>query len=421
MERKILLSVLLMMSAIPVTVVAHAGQGNMVDVRIVSDSGVEFATYRSDLRVCQAGDFFYLEAVKGGRYSIQVTNTSGRRIGVVIAVDGRNIIDGKKSDLKRNERMYVIGPYGSSTFEGWRTGLDRTNRFYFTAQSDSYAEKVFGDGSAMGTIALNVYRERLPEITPYSDRPPRMKEAPSGAEPSAPRESRSTDRAERKQGEEAGTGFGPTTYSPAQVVHFEPEYAPAQRIVLKYEWRSDLCRKGIIRCGPKNRFWPDEDGFAPIPRGFSPVVSFTPGTYLFGSEPPASSDAFKTLGAPGGQPVPLGLGGQITLEFVDTVVIDGPGDDLQINAFSPGSGSQELDNRAEVLVSADGVSFVSLGTIGPGGPSFSKDLSGTGLTQIRFVRIVDSGSCCLSGNPQGGGDGFNVESVEALNSGSGKK
>jgi len=421
MERKILLSVLLMMSAIPVTVVAHAGQGNMVDVRIVSDSGVEFATYRSDLRVCQAGDFFYLEAVKGGRYSIQVTNTSGRRIGVVIAVDGRNIIDGKKSDLKRNERMYVIGPYGSSTFEGWRTGLDRTNRFYFTAQFDSYAEKVFGDGSAMGTIALNVYRERLPEITPYSDRPPRMKEAPSGAEPSAPRESRSTDRAERKQGEEAGTGFGPTTYSPAQVVHFEPEYAPAQRIVLKYEWRSDLCRKGIIRCGPKNRFWPDEDGFAPIPRGFSPVVSFTPGTYLFGSEPPASSDAFKTLGAPGGQPVPLGLGGQITLEFVDTVVIDGPGDDLQINAFSPGSGSQELDNRAEVLASADGVSFVSLGTIGPGGPSFSKDLTGTGLTQIRFVRIVDSGSCCLSGNPRGGGDGFNVESVEALNSASGKK
>jgi len=420
MGRKILLSVLFMMSIVPVTAIAHAGQGNVVDARIVSDSGVEFATYRSDLRARQAGDFFYLEAVKGERYSIQVTNASGRRVGVVIAVDGRNIIDGKKSDLKRNERMYVIGPYGSSTFEGWRTGLDRTNRFYFTAQSDSYAEKVFGDGSAMGTIALNVYRERLPEITPYSDRPPRMRGAPSGAEPSAPRESRSTDRADQKQGEETGTGFGPTTYSPAHVVQFEPEYAPAQRIVLKYEWRSELCRKGIIRCGPKNRFWPDEEGFAPIPRGFSPGVSFTPGTYLFGSEPPASGDAFKALGAPGGQPVPLGLGGQITLEFVDTVIIDGPGDDLQINAFSPGSGSQELDNRAEVLVSADGVSFVSLGTIGPGGPSFSKDLSGTGLAQIRFVRIVDSGSCCLSGNPRGGGDGFNVESVEALNSTSGK-
>jgi hypothetical protein len=410
-----------MISLIPVPAVAHVGQGNVVTVRIVSDSGLEFATYRSDLRARQPGDFFYLEAVKGERYSIQVTNRSDRRIGLVIAVDGRNIIDGKKSDLKRSERMYVIGPYGSSTFEGWRTGLDRTNRFYFTAQSDSYAEKVFGDGSAMGTIALNVYRERLPEITPYSDRPPQMKEAPSGGEPSAPRESRSSDRAERKQGEEAGTGFGPTTYSPAQVVHFEPEYAPTQRIVLKYEWRSELCRRGIIRCGPKNRFWPDEEGFAPIPRGFSPVVSFTPGTYLFGSEPPASGDAFKALGPPGGKPVPLGLGGQITLEFVNTVIIDGPGDDLQINAFSPGSGSQELDNRAEVLVSADGVSFVSLGAIGPGGPSFSKDLSGTGLTQIRFVRIVDSGRCCLSGNPRGGGDGFNVESVEALHSASGEK
>lgn len=145
------------------------------------------------------------------------------------------------------------------------------------------------------------------------------------------------------------------------------------------------------------------------------VTSFTPGSYLFGAVPPAPGDELKALGAPDGQLVAIGLGGQITLEFVDNVVTDGPGSDLQINAFLPGSGSQELDNRAEVLVSADGVSFVSLGSIGPGGASFFKDLSGTGLAQVRFVKIVDSGSCCLSGNPQGGGDGFNVESVQALN------
>ena len=114
----------------------------------------------------QEGEFYYLEAVKGQRYSIQVTNKSDRRIGIVIAVDGRNIIDGKKSDLRRNERMYIIGPYGTNTFEGWRTGMDRTNRFYFTEQSDSYAEKVFADASAMGTIALAVYREKIPQITP---------------------------------------------------------------------------------------------------------------------------------------------------------------------------------------------------------------------------------------------------------------
>src|SRR4030042_2006566 len=125
----------------------------------------------------------------------------------VIPVDGRNIINDKKSDLERNERMYIIGPYESNTFEGWRTSMDRTNRFYFTEQSDSYAEKVFADASAMGTIALAVYREKLPEITPHSGSSLRMKEAPAGAMPSAPGENRSADRIEQKKSKEAGTGL----------------------------------------------------------------------------------------------------------------------------------------------------------------------------------------------------------------------
>ena len=265
---KTFLTALLMVLAIPVLTRADTGMGNVVDVRIVSDSGGEFARYRAYPRGSQDGKYFYVEAVKGDRYSIRVTNTSHRRIGVVVAVDGRNIISGKESNLKRNERMYIIGPYETNIFEGWRTGMDRTNRFYFTEQSDSYAEKVFADASAMGTIALSVYREKVPEITPHSKTPYRMQEAPAGALPSAPNESRSADRPEKKKDEQAGTGFGETAYSPAYVVQFDPEHTAAEKIVLKYEWRSDLCRKGIIRCGPKNRFWPEDQGFAPVPKDF---------------------------------------------------------------------------------------------------------------------------------------------------------
>jgi hypothetical protein len=243
-------------------------KGAVVDVRIFSDSGQEYPKYRTYPHQHQEGKFFYVEAAEGQRYSIQVTNKSNRRIGVVIAVDGRNIISGKKSDLKRNERMYIIGPYERNSFEGWRTGMDRTNRFYFTEQSDSYAEKVFADASAMGTIALAVYREKLPEMVPYSGGSFRMKESPSGSGPCAPGESRSTDKLEKKKDEQAGTGFGETTYSPAYMVHFDPEHAVAEKIVLKYEWRSELCKKGIIPCGPKNRFWPDDYEFAPIPKDF---------------------------------------------------------------------------------------------------------------------------------------------------------
>jgi len=268
MVRKTLLTVLLIVSFIPGFAWAHAGKGDVADVRIVSDNGNEFKKYRTYPRVRQEGEFFYVEAKKGDKYSIQITNKSDRRIGVVIAVDGRNIISGEKSDLRRNEQMYIVGPYESKTFEGWRTGMDRTNRFYFTEQSDSYAEKVFADASAMGTIALAVYREKLPKIIPYSENPSRMNESPAGAAPFGPRESRSADKAERKKSEEAGTGFGETTYSPALVVQFEPEHAPAEKIVLKYEWRAELCRKGVITCGPKNRFWPNDLKFAPIPNDF---------------------------------------------------------------------------------------------------------------------------------------------------------
>ena len=268
MARIAFLTVLLISLVTPAFAWAHAGKGEVVDVQILSDSGQEFPKYRTYPRQHLEGKFFFMEAAKGQRYSVQVRNKSDRRIGVVIAVDGRNIIDGKKSDLNRTERMYIIGPYEANTFEGWRTGMDRTNRFYFTEQSDSYAEKVFADASAMGTIALAVYREKVSEIVPYSGKSSRMKDGPAGGAPCPPSASSSADRSELKKSEQAGTGFGETTHSPAYVVHFDPEQTTSEKIVLKYEWRSELCKKGIVPCSPKDRLWPDDFGFATIPRDF---------------------------------------------------------------------------------------------------------------------------------------------------------
>ena len=55
----------------------------------------------------------YAEAVKGNEYAIWIRNLLPRRVGVVVAVDGRNIISGKKSWLKNHERMYILGPHES--------------------------------------------------------------------------------------------------------------------------------------------------------------------------------------------------------------------------------------------------------------------------------------------------------------------
>src|SRR5688572_10083461 len=71
----------------------------------------------------------YLEAERGARYEVRVRNTGGERLGLVIAVDGRNIINGKKSDLARGEPMYVLGGWDTQSYAGWRANLDAINEF----------------------------------------------------------------------------------------------------------------------------------------------------------------------------------------------------------------------------------------------------------------------------------------------------
>lgn len=108
----------------------------------------------------------------------------------------------------------------------------------------------------MGVIAVAVYPEveRRPEPLDLSQALPRsdQRAAPS----------------RKSEGESAGTGFGRGEHSPGVLVAFEPEGMAAEKIYIKYEWRSTLCRQGIIRCGsvrpPRNRLW-DDDGFAPPP------------------------------------------------------------------------------------------------------------------------------------------------------------
>lgn len=238
-----------------ISVGAGAGDiGDSVEVQVRSDNRGVMTLY--PLAGRGPDRKAYVEAVKGENYGIIVRNRLNRRVGVVIAVDGRNIISGKKSWLRNSERMYILDPYEVGEFNGWRTGLDSINRFYFTDAADSYAA-AFRDESAMGVIAVAVY----PEVRRYEA--PQEMSREKGAAKGAP--------SARAQSESAGTGFGREEYSPARTVAFEPEAVAAEKIYLKYEWRSTLCRKGIVDCGRawphRNRMW-DDDGFAPHPPGW---------------------------------------------------------------------------------------------------------------------------------------------------------
>jgi hypothetical protein len=226
-----------------------------VEVSVLSDTKGTLPEYpvNSDASHYRA----YLQASNNDRYRIRVSNNTDQRMGVVLAVDGRNIISGQKSYLQNTERMYILNPHSSEEYEGWRSNQNQANRFYFTQAADSYAA-AWGDNSAMGVIALAVYPERpRPQVmAPMSD----MARAAPGAAKNM-----------EKHESAAGTGYGETTYSPSVTVSFEPLPDAIEKVFLKYEWRETLCKKGIKSAcqNPpqpgQNRFWPDNDGYAPPP------------------------------------------------------------------------------------------------------------------------------------------------------------
>ncbi|HEY6839039.1 MAG TPA: hypothetical protein VI389_09875 [Geobacteraceae bacterium] len=237
---------------------AWAGDvGDAVQVQIRSENGRTLPFYPVEAR--HPNRRVYAEAVKGDHYTIVVHNRLNRRVGIVVAVDGRNIISGQKSWLKNSERMYILEPYATGEYNGWRTDLDRVNRFYFTSAADSYAA-AFNDESAMGVIAVAVYPEVRHEPVALA--------AP--AAPHAAKKAKSADRAGSgvMYEERAGTGYGREEYSPSYVVAFEAEEHAVERIFIKYEWRSTLTRLGIIPAyrPERNRLW-DNGGFAPPPPG----------------------------------------------------------------------------------------------------------------------------------------------------------
>ena len=260
----ILLTIILQAVAVPSFAFIAERRAEAVQVAIVQDSGSPLPgiPYRMTRIGGTAVIKSYLEARKGEQYGIVVRNRTPQRIGVVIAVDGRNIISGQKSDLTSREEMYVLAPYESAQLDGWRTAQDTVHRFYFTEPSDSYSMQTFHDSSAMGVIAVAAFREKQPvRILRERAKKEQMMGSPEAAG------SMNKSRSESAY-DGAGTGFGDAYYSPTTRVAFTPETNPFQKNLIKYEWRQTLCRQGVISCAqkPRNRLW-DEERYAPYPPG----------------------------------------------------------------------------------------------------------------------------------------------------------
>lgn len=241
------------------SVAAHAGG---VVVEIIDSQGRVFQQVptKAEAHAYRA----YLEAERDARYRIRIRNSTGARVGVVVAVDGRNIISGARSELGNGEPMYILDAWDTQQYSGWRANLNEVNEFYFTEWKDSYAE-AFADRTARGVIAVAVYREKAPK---RANAPP-ASEAGGARDQAAPSiaQNETQKKAERS---EAGTGYGDRRAEYVTQVEFDAEPRASERLFLKYEWHETLCSKRILACDDSqpNRFWPTSTyGFAPPPPG----------------------------------------------------------------------------------------------------------------------------------------------------------
>jgi hypothetical protein len=188
----------------------------------------------------------YVEARRGSAYAVRVENQTGERLGVVVDVDGLNVISGLESAAlgPRHSpgRMYVLDPWGETVIRGWRTSLAEVRRFTFVEEHESYAARAGKANPKMGWIELAVFRARRPNVVRWPLE-----------RPAAPASAGSMERSKRpEEGARAldegypGTGWGTSEGDQAQIVSFDPLPTPAERITLRYEYASALRALGIL-------------------------------------------------------------------------------------------------------------------------------------------------------------------------------
>ena len=146
------------------------------------------------------------------------------------------------------------------------------------------------------------------------------------------------------------------------------------------------------------------------------VVSFRQGSQRNGRPISADrSDPRMALGTPqendGVNFVSLGFGGSITLKL-NRRIANGPGPDLRVVETSFEDANRPCEaypERADVAVSADGVSYVTL--VEAGCQEIEVDLSGSGLNEVQYVRITDVSNVNNNTKFGGAADGYDVDGV----------
>lgn len=189
----------------------------------------------------------YVEALKGREYEIRLRNPYPVRVAVALSVDGLNTIDARHTTAAE-ARKWVIEPYGTITISGWQTSMSHARRFEFTTEKQSYGAWL-GKTDDLGVISAVFFRERAPAqlATVAQDRAPRA-EAPAPAGRSDAKAVPVGEAGARSAAVEeyAATGIGRRTDHAVRQVRLDLEPTPAASISLRYEFREQLVRLGVL-------------------------------------------------------------------------------------------------------------------------------------------------------------------------------
>lgn len=107
----------------------------------------------------------YVAGAKDQRYQVRVRNKSGKRLCVVVTVDGRNVMDGEKGSWDGGG--LILDPHEDTTIMGWRTSDSEVAAFRLGSKGDSYSAQK-GTAENVGVIGVAVFEEKEPERHPIT-------------------------------------------------------------------------------------------------------------------------------------------------------------------------------------------------------------------------------------------------------------
>lgn len=124
----------------------------MLEIKLIDKDGRPFPRYLHEGKE-------YIEAIKNFEFTLELKNTTNKRIEVVCSIDGKDICNRKTADL--SHRGYILKPYEVSTIKGYKVDDKTVLAFKFTDKEKSFAVDIEKEnGENVGVLGFAVFEEQ---------------------------------------------------------------------------------------------------------------------------------------------------------------------------------------------------------------------------------------------------------------------